>query len=78
MTDTQKVTHTVTETYVNCAPDEENTLQQIETQKDDILYLLDKAMLYVRDNNMVEAEKCIKRLKLMHDALIVYRLHKGI
>jgi len=46
-------------------------------QMDDIEYFLKKALTCFKNKDMKGVEQCIKRLHLMFDALIIYRLHKG-
>jgi hypothetical protein len=46
-------------------------------QMDDIKYFLKKAINCFNNNDMKGVEQCIKRLHLMFDALIIYRLHRG-
>jgi hypothetical protein len=46
-------------------------------QLDDIEYFLKKATLCFQNKDMKGVEQCVRRLYLMFDALIVYRLHKG-
>jgi hypothetical protein len=49
---------------------------QQDTQIDDIQYFLKKALDAINCYDFEGAKVCIKRLYLMNDALITYRLHK--
>jgi hypothetical protein len=45
-------------------------------QQDDRMYFIDKALTFCGNNDLEGAKQALKRLKLMEDALVVYRLHK--
>jgi hypothetical protein len=78
MDNEEKVIQTITETYVNCEPDEEIIGRELNIKKDDIIYFLEKAIKCVEQNDTEGVTLCLKRINLMHDALIIYRLHHGI
>lgn len=40
---------------------------------DDIEYFYERALSCYKSGNIEEAEKCLKRIKLLEDALIIYK-----
>lgn len=53
------------------------TKDTTETQKSDVLYFIDKALVCCDNNDIKGAKQALKRLKLMEDSLIVYKLSRN-
>ena len=46
-------------------------------QQDDRMYFINKALSCCDNNDITGAKQALKRLKLMEDALIIYRLNRN-
>lgn len=51
--------------------------EEEKSQQDDRMYFIDKALTCCGNNDLEGAKQALKRLKLMEDVLLVYRLHSN-